>query len=70
MELLHGDELFERLLQEKPRYRFVEEDVRRISYKMFQSVNYLHVNRLVHRDIKCKFYNASTPRLQKTKVNL
>jgi calcium-dependent protein kinase len=52
MELLNGDELFERLLQEKPHYRFVEDDVRRIASKMFGSLNYLHVNRLVHRDIK------------------
>jgi hypothetical protein len=54
MELLEGDELFERLLQEKPYYRFIEGDVKRIAYKMFASVNYMHVNRLVHRDIKRK----------------
>ena len=52
MELLDGEELFERLLSEKPHYRFIEGDVKRIAYKMFSSLNYLHINRLVHRDIK------------------
>ena len=54
MELCSGDELFETLLQEKPHYRMLQHDVRRISYQMFSALNYLHLNNLVHRDIKRK----------------
>lgn len=54
MELCKGDELFEKLLQEKPHYRMLQYDVRRIAFKMFSALNYLHLNNLVHRDIKRK----------------
>ena len=52
MELRRGDELFEKLLAEKPHYRFLQDDVRRIALKMFSALNYIHLNNLVHRDIK------------------
>ena len=52
MELCRGDELFEKLLAEKPHYRFLQDDVRRIALKMFSALNYIHLNNLVHRDIK------------------
>ena len=54
MELLGGSELFERLIQTKPIYKFKEADVRRVAHKMFSALAYLHRNNLVHRDVKCK----------------
>ena len=59
MELCRGDELFEKLLAEKPHYRFLQDDVRRIAQKMFSALNYIHLNNLVHRDIKREFFARS-----------
>ena len=50
MELLHGGDLFDRIVQ-KGRYSEIES--RRVTRRMFAAVHYLHQDRdIVHRDLK------------------
>ena len=50
MELLHGGDLFDRIVQKG---RYSELESRRVMRRMLASVHYLHVDRdIVHRDLK------------------
>lgn len=48
-ELLHGGELFERLLEVK---NYNESKAAHIIYQVLLAVNYMHRHKMVHRDLK------------------
>lgn len=49
MECMHGGELFDRVIAKK---RFTEKDASVAAHQMLLAINYLHSNKVVHRDIK------------------
>ena len=55
MELCTGGELFDRLY-DQPESRFSETDARVLITKMLKGLNYLHLNGIVHRDLKLENY--------------
>ena len=51
MECCTGGELFDKLY-DQPGAKFSEADARDLSLKMLSALNYLHVNKIIHRDLK------------------
>lgn len=48
-ELMHGGELYDRILQMK---KFTEQNVAIIVSQILRGLNYMHKKNIVHRDIK------------------
>jgi len=60
MEVCHGGEMFDKLIEQK---RFSEKDAVSMARQMLQAIEYIHGVNIVHRDIKAENFMLSTPEI-------